>query len=480
MTELKPILTQPDLLTKILEESNKGSIGELDSKIAIININWTKLVKNRESSSSNLAINSKSGAGKDRAVKVLYSIIQNPDTLIHRSKITPEVFTYWHQGEEDWTWDGKQLYLEDVTDKLINGPVFKTMASGGSTATVVDKQRAKDIEIKGKPNITVTGYNISFSEELLRRFVILHLDESNLLTSYVKEYKSKEAMGILKNTPNKNLREALQNELKEIEVVVPFANKLNHILPDTLLMRDYHSKFLDWIKGSCAGYQKQREQNKQGQYIATWDDYSIARITLLKVCSNTSMISTSIKDEKVLQFIRENEGCSASKIAKGTNENWYCYQGGGLAKLEENGLVTGVLLHDESANKTVKKYFSNTEPIVNVPLFPEGIEVDKVIKEDCDQLARVLRQNLKTATEEKLSDLKTTLIPTTGVNSIGIKVLRYLLYNGISSILNRPKYLKNHKYLPYGRYLGDLNTEFNFVSKEVMDVFNKSTPGGEH
>ena len=102
----------------------------------------------------NCFITGESSGGKSWVTKKVYDVFPE-EVKLHRTKLTPEVFTYWHNAKYDpkWTWDGKILYVEDPKNSLLNSDTFKIMMSEGAKSTVVINQMAVDIEIKGKPLI---------------------------------------------------------------------------------------------------------------------------------------------------------------------------------------------------------------------------------------------------------------------------------------------------------------------------------------
>jgi hypothetical protein len=154
-TEEQQLLTDPRLLDIIVEEiQNKRVVGEKETIRCIFIVTNSRLVKNIKPTSSNLNVNDISGVGKDWIVKAVLDIL--PDgTVIYRTKITPELLTYWHNSkyEPEWTWNGKILYIEDISTVLLNSDVFKVFSSGGSKATVLIKQYPVDIIINGKPSM---------------------------------------------------------------------------------------------------------------------------------------------------------------------------------------------------------------------------------------------------------------------------------------------------------------------------------------
>jgi len=471
--EHKNILNNPNLIPLIIKEAHKLIVREDDTLIALIIINWVRFVKNSQPTSSNVLINSYTRSGKDYIAKNLYPIICPKDKYIHQSKISKEAFTYWHHEEPDWTWDGKQLHLEDASSDLMNSSVFKTMSSGSNTAAVVVKNRTVEFDVPGKPNITITGYNINPNQEAIGRYPIVHMDESKEQTHAIKIYKSILESGKINQTKNFILRDAIQS-LKPVEVIVPFAEKLPSLFPDSILMRDAFGRFLDYIKASAAGHQYQRNKDEKERIIATYDDYLIARIVLMKTYSNKHMISTTNKDEKIIEFLEKNGPSTKPEIEEGAGvSRWYCYGGGGLEKLVDNGLLKTNLIYKEKANKKVTHYLvSHESGSIGLPLIPEGIVIDTEIREYINGL-----RDPETVIPTLNSDFECC-----GLNKYsGITVLRYLLKKGkeyfdtdMANNINikstvEPKYPPSQGY--YVRYLG-INIDSDNEEKEeiIIDI----------
>ncbi|MCK5030616.1 MAG: hypothetical protein KAR64_04055, partial [Thermoplasmatales archaeon] len=399
------ILKNPALITLTIDEIHKEVVGETDTILTLININSVRLVKNAQPTSGNALLNSKTRAGKDHVANNTYEVTMNKAGYIHRSKVSKTAFNYWHNGEEDWNWDGKQLLLEDIESEVINSPVFKTMSSGSNKATITIKNKAVDLDVKGKPNITCTAYDVDLNQEALGRYAIIHIDESEEQTRAIKKFMSKKAQGTTITTPDLNLRSALEG-LQRVEIVIPYADSIVNLFPDTVLMRDIYGRFLDYIKANTAFHQDQREKDDRGRLIATYDDYFIARITLMKTYSNVQMIPTTLRDEKVIKFIGEHSPAPVKEIMEGAGVGmWYCYDGGGLDKLEENGLIRGEMMFSEEANRKIMHYLlPRGTGRVSLPLFPEGIPVDEDIKKYIKKMIRDfsepknLKSKLKTDT----------------------------------------------------------------------------------
>lgn len=346
-----PELLLKDLFYMITErELDKLIVGEVSARQTIFLCACGMLVKNATISSYNLLVNDSAGVGKDYITSKTLSIFPKYK-LCKRTRISPTAFTYWHNAkfEPKWSWDGKILYLEDISDNVLNSPVFKVMCSSGSHATIVRDQRAIDIKINGKPVIIVTSATATPNPELVRRFTIVNLDSGTDQTKAIVKRHLKYA--IEGKTPKllEQVRESLKN-LIPVEVKIPFAKKLEKHLPmQSVIMRTHILRFLDYIKASAALYQWQRKLDSEGFIIATMDDYKIARIAIEKTTSNQFMIPLT-KDQKRLIDVFKELGEGWFKIGEietkvsWMSERWLRKQ---LDKLTEYGLLNKDRLDEE-------------------------------------------------------------------------------------------------------------------------------------
>jgi hypothetical protein len=354
MTE--EILRDPCLVEKIVDEVHKEFYGEEDSIMALIVSINTRLVKGCKPESRNIVVSEMSGAGKDRLIKTLCSILLEPEkTYFHRSKLTPEVFTYWHTNNKKWSWDGKVIHIEDPDVDLINCQGFKTMASGEKQATVVDKQKAKDLLVQGKPNLIITTFEGCADIEGIRRYPFIHLDTSDELTRQVKMGISKQYSKEYTAKQDKELRRKLRN-LKSFHVTIPYASELIDYFPDNLIARTYYSRFLDYIASSCVLHQFQREMDKDGWLIATREDYELGRITFLKTVSNIAMIPLSRDQQTLLEVLtKHSKPMFVADIHKEIpKERDWIYRN--CEVLKRHGLIRQDTMFKEDANKHVITY----------------------------------------------------------------------------------------------------------------------------
>ncbi len=310
--ELLNILKNPNLFSDITEaEFDKKIVGETESRKVIFLCSQGRLVDNCQIASYNLLVNDEAGVGKDYVVNAVLEIIPK-EIYIHKTRISPNVFTYWHNPkyEPEWTWNGKVFYPEDISENVLNSDVFKVMCSKGSSATITINQMAIEIDIKGKPVMITTTATATPNPELTRRFVILNLDSSiDQTKAIMKRHSEFKKKGIV---PEYNPRYAeAMKYLQQVKVKIPFADLIDNYFPSTnVIMRTHYPRFLDFICASAGFFQYQRKKDSEGFVIAEGQDYDIARDCFLKLCSNKYMISLTINQKKILSVF---ESCSKLK-----------------------------------------------------------------------------------------------------------------------------------------------------------------------
>lgn len=330
-------LEDPNIFSLITEdEFDKKIVGEIPARKVIFLCSCGRLVINCQTASYNLLVNDEAGTGKDYVTKNVLKILPKED-YIHRTRISPTVFTYWHNPKFEplWTWDGKVFYPEDISENVLNSDVFKVMCSDGSKATMVIKQRAYDIEINGKPVMITTTASSIPNPELTRRFSILNLDSSEDQTKLIMARHSKyKAEGIVPEY-NPNITIAL-SYLKRYPVKIPYANFIYNYFPSrSIIMRTNYPRFLDYIAASACLYQYQRK--KDGEYlIAEPQDYDIARECFLKLCSNKYMIPLTINQKRIMEVFERDKNLEGSPSSLHSSMNFLS-----LPALQTNlGLLT--------------------------------------------------------------------------------------------------------------------------------------------
>jgi hypothetical protein len=312
--EVMEVLTNPNLFNEITEkEMDKKIVGEVETRKVIFLCSSGRLVQNAQIASYNLLINDDAGIGKDYVAGAVLDILPKED-YIHKTRISPTVFTYWHNSafEPEWSWDGKVFYPEDISESVLNSDVFKVMCSKGSSATITIKQRAIDIEINGKPVMITTTASSTPNLELSRRFVILNLDSSEDQTKAImKRHSEFKKKGIVPEYDEKYTY--AMRFLKRVKVKIPYAGHIDsHFPTKNIIMRTHYPRFLDFISASAGFHQYQRITDNEGYVLANGQDYDIARECFLKLCSNKYMIPLTINQKKILGVFEKDQYLSGS------------------------------------------------------------------------------------------------------------------------------------------------------------------------
>lgn len=306
--EIETILKSPSFWDKIvIDEFNKKIVGEIKSREIIFLCGLGRLVRNCANSSFNLLIHSESSAGKDYTTKSVLKIF--PDLYVFsRTRISPTVLNYWSPfkklGEDSW--DGCILYLPDIGDSILNSDALKLMCSDGSHITITEKGEAKDIEIKGKPVIFSTTANATPNEEILNRFSIVHLDESEEQTKRIFEMQSERAAQGLSSNYDEKIKKSLAN-LKRWNVKIPFAHQIAKVFPTKRIgERRNFERFLDFIKAITVFYQYQRE-SEGNMLISEYADYDKARDIFMNIQSGVSSIPLNRRQKEIVEILKNNE-----------------------------------------------------------------------------------------------------------------------------------------------------------------------------
>lgn len=375
------ILRDTNLFNRItVDEFNKTIVDERAARRAIFLSLCSCWVKNLQGL-PNVLVNSESSAGKSYITKQIIKIFPK-EMVEYRTKISPEAFTYWHnpQFEPDWNWDGKILYLEDTSQKILDSDTFKVMCSEGSTATVVIKQRAYDIEIKGKPVMILTTANTNPNNEVLNRYTIITLTETPEQTAKILQGQAKKACQTEQEKYDLTLIHALR-ALRRVEVNVPFAESLVDTFPkEQLRVRRDFPRFLDFIRASAAFHQYQRE-NQGNVVIANKQDLDLAlevfnSINTSEVFGLTKKLKTAY--DNCLAYSREKGAFTAKDIYCNfpfvSEKSWY----GILDDLAKLGLIEITLDKKEGSDKKVM-YFHPKSLKKTTTVVQKGIEGNEAI-----------------------------------------------------------------------------------------------------
>lgn len=270
MTEpqkIDDLLMSPCLLDMFVAEFDKIMPAQQEQKRLMILVLASSRCTNLNER-LHLLINSESSAGKSYFAKQFQWLLRMEE-FEYYTRVSPKALAYLHP-EGEWTWDGKCLFLEDVTQELLDSDVFKVFASEGARTVVVDKGKARILQINGTPVIILTSAAGVPKTEILNRFILLNLDESERQTREIFRSAARQ----------ESLDELFYDAfcmLERCRVTIPYQDKIAEKFPAKVVRarRDYQ-RFLSLIKASATLHQKQRKSDDSGAVLANEQDFRIA------------------------------------------------------------------------------------------------------------------------------------------------------------------------------------------------------------
>lgn len=402
-------LTQNDLFDRLVKQAGVLISGEEEARKAIILTTHGRLVLNSNAASFNLLVQDDSGKGKDHTTRNSLKATLPKQIFLHRTRISPTAFTYWHKDESEWTWNGKVVYLEDVSESILNCDVLKTMLSGGTSTSVVVRQKTVDISINGKPVIIITSASATPSPEATRRFFQIHLTDSARQTSEVMKHIARVRQGNGQELDQDLIK--CQEYLSPVNVLIPYAEILATLLnSEKVILRTNFSRFLDYISASAALYQYQRERNENNWIIASLEDYERARDIFLPLIRG-SFISLTRDQEYILDIFKKAPltKYSASQILvnlKGRIKSLVTVQTR-LRELVSYGFITSSIGKDD-LNRDIEQFeCAPVQESFDLPSKEQlKIEIDKVSKvSETSKITKITKTSL-----EKHRDTLDTLV----------------------------------------------------------------------
>lgn len=354
-------LKKPELLFNIIKEAQKdGVVGNEYTMLALIMKIMLRLVCDARAESSNMVVSDESGGGKDFITETICRIMLPANCYLHRTGLTPTVFTYWHTDkksqEEGFSWNDKVIHAEDPKEDLLNCSGFKTMASGGSENTVTKDQKAVDYNVIGKPILIVTSLKACIDIEGVRRWDSVNVEISKEITNAViKRNILKQKRDTLYEI-NKPLRDGLKR-LSNKCVVVPFADDIIGVFSSRLVNRTLSKVFMDYISASAVLHQYQREKDKDGNIIATWFDYDYAAFVFNTCSTRSGVMLNKIEKEFIEILDRNNEALTIREIvAQFSRSRDWIYNN--MERLKSLDIIGEFSEWDARANKDVTKLYS--------------------------------------------------------------------------------------------------------------------------
>jgi len=312
---LKCLLGKGCLWDKIIcDELNKKHKGDIKAKEIIFACSIGRLVINKNPYAFNCLVLDRSGAGKDNLVGSVLKLFSKENYETY-ARITPKSLNYLHSMDEepDYSYNGKILYLKEITEEVLNNEVMKEFTSGDEdiSTVAVTKQKGAGVDIKkvaGHPCVFATTATTVPTEEIRNRFNIIKLDLSSEQTTrtFVKE----------KEKYDEEIKKFLETLIPyEVEIPNELFNFIVKSFPNKKVRyrRDFQ-RLLDFIRAVTIFNQSERKVG-EGVLMATPTDYDKAKDIFINAFSTCADIPLKDIDERIVKAMEKfNAPASAKNI----------------------------------------------------------------------------------------------------------------------------------------------------------------------
>lgn len=328
------LLEDPNLMKRLVKvvQGYSNIVGEEQTIEAIIVICASSNVINRATTSTNMALDGSSGAGKDFIIdgvrKVLFrkrwqkysnptptAIIYGQEKSKHKIKegnktveveltkneaITSNTILYIKDASQNWLdHDDNKLLMED--DEI---NITKTIPGAG----VMNLRFSK-------PTIFISTTETSIKHQLVRRLPNLPLDESEEQTKRIIEMQQKVDSFKIDEFSNEDLVIAdfamglLKKANVSIDEVLDYINEMR-LKNSVMLMRTLNQRMQDYIKFYAALYQFQREKDNNGRTLANKIDVDngIKLFTYIYAGDDNKISTLNSRQKHIYNELRKHPG----------------------------------------------------------------------------------------------------------------------------------------------------------------------------
>jgi hypothetical protein len=275
-----------------------------------------------------------------------------PETVIHATQMTPQALFHMRPGTlaHRFIVGGERSRVEDderaeatraLREMLSAGKLTKLMpvkVDGGRIETVLIEQDGPIAYIESTTLAKV------FDEDATR-CLMLHTDEQPQQTRRIVQKLAAAYSGATGETHTDRLiqrHHALQRMLERPPVVIPYAERLGELFTsDRVEVRRAFPQLMSMVQAVTLLYQRQRQQDTNGQLVATADDYQLARRLLSKPLSR--LLGGKVSDparrfyDRLANWAHGGEFTTTEARRRETNSQTAVY--GWLDQLHDAGIV---------------------------------------------------------------------------------------------------------------------------------------------
>ena len=380
---------------EVIAELDKKIIGEKLAKNVLLASFIGRLVENANNFSYHTLPKGASSTGKDKIVNSILSIFPKK-YILHRRRISRHEIDYMDSKEELGLddWNGVIIYLEDISQEILNSESLKTRMSGDGAISVVDNRKSKTIQSKGKPVFVITTAESIPNTEMINRLAYIQLDETQEQTKNVVNAIFQEAEEGKKIEYDENIKKFIEN-LKSYNVKIPFATKIAPYFPTNEVKQRRNAwRFIDYIKAIAVFNQNIRKCDEKGYLLAEIEDYDLAREIFEKLPQNIAEIPLGKRQEDIVKALKISPSpLMATEINTliETPITLQCMQPH-LNSLVGLGIVEK-LIGSDKYNRAVDKYILKSEYKEPVKMkLPTGQEINDIIRVDNENYQNIQKE----------------------------------------------------------------------------------------
>jgi len=323
--ELEDFLKDPNLLNKTVKTVQEvGVVGEDKSIKSEILICCGKLVKNKETISTNAHPEDDSGIGKDYVTEAVKKVVFYKDWIKYNSP-TPTSVSYSQRTTEDK--DGnkqtigkkitadKIIYIKDASEEFINSDDCKLLLEEEKVDLPKTIKQQTVRLMWEKPIVIITTAGTTTKHQLIRRLPSIHFDDTEKQTADIIDFQLEKDCDIGNNKKNfeqiKRVKDAFY--LLKNNIFVDLKNVKDEIIKrrpkyNEIIMRSLNARLLDFIKFSTALHQYQRKQSGTLTRLAEVQDVDIG-YELFNYIYGSDLVDVSVlnpRQRRIHKKLRNN------------------------------------------------------------------------------------------------------------------------------------------------------------------------------
>jgi len=282
----------------VLDELNKKHVGDIQAKEIIYLCAIGRLVKNKKPYSFNALVLSPSSAGKDHLIASVLKLFRKDEDYEKWGRISAKTLNYLHTLDEEpeYTYNGKMLYLPEITNDVLNGEVMLEFTAGEEeiSKVAITKQRGGGVvkkEIRGHPEVLTTSATTIPTEEIRNRFNIVGLDlsEEQIKRTFRSEEEEYDPEIIKFHSGLKSCKVEIPKKMEDFIIKNFPSKKQRH-------KRDFQ-RLLDFIKAIALF---------NGRSKAEPEDYDRAKDIFMNAYSGPSDIPLKDIDNRIVKALEKS------------------------------------------------------------------------------------------------------------------------------------------------------------------------------